>query len=262
MKKLTLFTFILVCIAIGGITLLVRSLFFVRSTLNTATSSTPVPNDTISTQKLSTVTVHEETYVYAFFETTSTARISLVPNFSEKMGSSTMIGDLGCQQAINGGFYDTSDRPLGLFITNNQTLRNQVANTLINGFIWATRNGAAGITRELPAGPFAFALQTGPLLMLNGSALPLKLKSDEHARRMVAAKTPKGFAFIALYSEDSAFGGPFLVDLPEVIQAIDVREHFDMIDAINLDGGSASAFANGETTLSELKPIGSLFCVK
>ncbi|KKW11013.1 MAG: hypothetical protein UY49_C0010G0009, partial [Microgenomates group bacterium GW2011_GWC1_49_7] len=78
---------------------------------------------------------------------------------------------------------------------------------------------------------------------------------------MVAAKTGEGFLFLTVYKEDSVFEGPLLADLPKVIQKINTEENLGIVDALNLDGGSASAFDNGETSLSELTPVGSLFCV-
>ncbi len=53
-----------------------------------------------------------------------------------------------------------------------------------------------------------------------------------------------------------------LVDLPEIVQAIIKKETIDVVDALNLDGGNHSAFYGNDTTLYELSPIGSFFCIK
>jgi len=157
--------------------------------------------------------------------------------------------------AINGGFYDTANKPLGLFRIGETVLAKQIQSNLLNGFL-----SDDGITVAVPTG--RFVLQSGPLLIQRGNPLPLKIQNDEHARRMVAAKTGEGFLFLTVYKEDSVFEGPLLADLPKVIQKINTKENLGIVDAINLDGGSASAFKNAETTLSELTPVGSLFCIK
>ena len=80
---------------------------------------------------------------------------------------------------------------------------------------------------------------------------------------MAAAKTMDNeLLFLTVYSGDSVFDGPLLADLPLVIEKISDEEKLDIAEAINLDGGSASSFYQGETTISELTPVGSLFCIK
>ncbi len=255
MKKRTLTIFVLVCVVFGAIW------WFMRPMGTIPAFSSPTPTQAPVTQKITTVTWDGQTYAYAFFEAADVRRISFIPNFSDKKTTAALVDERNCSLAANGGFYDESGRPLGLFITNNTTLRNQVTNSLINGFFWATSAGNVGISSSLPDGPFVFALQSGPLLMQNATPLPLRITNDEHARRMIAAKTSRGLAFIAVYTADSVFGGPRLANVPEILGAIASKEPLDIADAINLDGGSASAFYNGEISLSELTPVGSFFCV-
>ncbi|RJR30058.1 hypothetical protein C4564_01180, partial [Candidatus Microgenomates bacterium] len=107
------------------------------------------------------------------------------------------------------------------------------------------------------------ALQTGPVLVENGSAVELSLARDKQARRIVAAITGSNeLVFVAIYSPGSSFDGPYLEDLPLIVNHISEELNLNIADAINLDGGTASAFYSENTHISELSPIGSFFCVK
>lgn len=207
------------------------------------------------------ITVKGQTINYAII-ITQPSNVSLIANFSAKKTSDELIGDTACIAGINGGFYDTSNRPLGLFSINGMTLRDKSSSMLINGFFGVTNEDSPFIT-PIPRDDVRFILQTGPLLISQGIPYKLAIRKDEHTRRMIAAiTTGDAILFIALYQSDAVFDGPLLADVPEFISEINKKELLNITEAINLDGGSASAFYNGETTLSELTSIGSLFCVK
>lgn len=190
-------------------------------------------------------------------------RVTLIPNFSEKKLSREILESNNCSAGINGGFYDTQNQPLGLFVSNFQTAHKAIENALLNGFIGIGANNGTFIGHELLDMHNRIALQTGPLLIANGKPLPLAIKNDEHARRMVAAiDADSTMMFLSLYNSDSVFDGPLLRDVPTMLTEINQKELLNIVNAINLDGGSASAFYNGSTELSELTPIGSFFCIK
>jgi hypothetical protein len=65
-----------------------------------------------------------------------------------------------------------------------------------------------------------------------------------------------------VYDPSSSFRGPKLADLPSFVSKLEKDVQVPLADAINLDGGSASTFKNGETYLTELSPVGSLLCIK
>lgn len=209
-----------------------------------------------------TITVNGQTMAYAF-TIPHPSRVTLLPNFSKPKTSQEIIKENNCTSGINGGFYDTENRPLGLFVNNFQTLRDPIKSKLLNGYlgIGATNNVFMG--DELLDTHNRVVLQTGPLLMVNGQPVVLAITNDEPARRMVAAVDRDNYiVFMALYEPASVFDGPLLEELPMFVAAVDREESLNVIDAVNLDGGSASAFYSPETTLSELTPIGSFFCVK
>lgn len=204
----------------------------------------------------------DEHYAYSLISVPSGSHVSLIPNFSGKIGAKTLADENGCTQAVNGGFYDTSGNPLGLFFTDTIEYGTQSQSTLFNGYYWSDASGTY-ISTSRPENPYGFALQTGPLLVSDGQRMPLAIRNDEPARRIVVAKTTGNRdVFLAIYSRESVFGGPLLSDLPSVIESISRKNNLGITDALNLDGGSASAFYNGDTGLSELTPVGSVFCVK
>jgi uncharacterized protein YigE (DUF2233 family) len=210
-----------------------------------------------------TVTVGDTTYSYAMIKVATGSSITLIPNFSGKRDAKSLADENQCQEAINGGFYDTAGKPLGFFYTNTRTYGTKISSSLVNGFFWADTNGGALISSDLPHASYRFAVQTGPLILFNGQTLQLTIVQDEHARRMIVGKTADDrFVFLTVYPADSVYSGPTLSELPSVVASISKKENLGIADAVNLDGGSASAFYNGETSLSELTPVGSIFCIK
>lgn len=209
-----------------------------------------------------TVPVNGQTMGYALIEA-GAEQVFLIPNFFEQITSEQLMGKHECQAGINGGFYDTANRPLGLFAAGGTTLRGISDRTLINGFFGVTKEGLPFVSDEVPTTPTRFVLQTGPLFVSDTRPRTLSIRNDEHARRIIAAVTSdKKIIFIALYLPESVFDGPLLADVPKFITAIGQKESLSFTDAVNLDGGSASAFYNQTAALSELTPIGSFFCVK
>lgn len=80
---------------------------------------------------------------------------------------------------------------------------------------------------------------------------------------MAAAVTlSQQIVFMTIYTADAVFGGPLLGDLPAFVDAIAKRESLPFVSAINLDGGSASAYSSKNVSLDELTPVGSIFCIK
>ncbi len=199
---------------------------------------------------------------YAYLEL-SPSQAVLIPNFSQRRSSGELMEIHACSGGINGGFYDTANQPLGFFRSDGTTLRNESVNALLNGFFTIDSQNVAQISFQTPPPDVRIGLQTGPMLLSEGQALPLTIKSDERARRMAAAVTKTGrIIFLALYSADAVFDGPLLGDMPTLVEKIGREENLDIISAINLDGGSASAFYASGVRLTELTAVGSFFCVQ
>lgn len=194
-----------------------------------------------------TPAISDGSYAYQLF---TASHITLLPNYTEKQTSDELGSS--CTAYINGGFYDTSNAPLGLVRIGDTVISKQIQSRLLNGFV-----SDEGI--NVQAGNFS--IQTGPQLIESGKPLSLKIQNDEHARRMVAAEADT-LIFLAIYNADSVFDGPLLADLPIILDEINNKENLGIVQAVNLDGGSASAFYNGTVRLSELTPVGSLLCAR
>ena len=123
--------------------------------------------------------------------------------------------------------------------------------------------GTPRITREVPEDPLVNAVQTGPVVFENGAVTKLSFVRDSASRRVIAAVSGENeLIFMVFYTQDSAFSGPLLAELPEGVAKLNVEENLGIADAINLDGGSASAFAIPGFSLTEASPVGSFFCAR
>jgi len=258
MKKITIIIGLTICavllfqlIRMGVLALKTNSS---KQKVNIAAS--PLPNSNV---KSSTVTMKDITYEYQWFEVPDIKKLSLIANFTEKKNSAEILETSSCSAAINGGYYDTNGKPLGLFI--NSDLRTQaITSALVNGYV--SVSDRPSIFFELQKSP-TMAVQTGPMLIENGKTLPLVIKNDEFSRRMVAAMNIKGtLLFIAVFVPNTKVQGPQLADLPSVVETISKKLPFPLIKAINLDGGNASIFKNQDTYIQETTPVGSIFCVQ
>ncbi|HUD19061.1 MAG TPA: phosphodiester glycosidase family protein [Patescibacteria group bacterium] len=208
-----------------------------------------------------TVSYGDESYAYELIRA-NPKHVSLIPNYTKKLEFMAMITAAGCKAAISGGFYDTDFQPLGLIVIDGNIQNNAITSGLLDGFFTIDSTGKAEITALKPE-TAALALQSGPVIMANGNPIDLSIHNDEHARRMVVAVAPdQTLVFITVFTSDSVFDGPLLANLPQIIASIAANESVPTLDAINLDGGTASAFFSPNRALSEIRPVGSVFCIR
>lgn len=190
-----------------------------------------------------------------------TRNLLLISNYHKKLTSLDVSEKSGCKNLINGGFYGKDDNPLGLVITNGKVVSDYEKNMLFNA-VFFVQNGKAEISTEIPVNP-DLALQTGPLLLTNKQPLKLAINNDEASRRSVAAINDAGQpVFMVIYKPESTYDGPLLGDLPLHLQEIEKNLHITFSSAVNLDGGSASAFRTKNFSLGELTNVGSFFCAQ
>lgn len=194
-------------------------------------------------------------------------KISLHANFEEKSTARNFFEDNECLLLTNSGFYiaDSGEeaRPTGLFIFDREQISGFRVNATHNGIFSINEMGVARITRQIPSGSMVHAVQTGPILMENGSAIDFNMLRDKNARRVVAAITGSNeVVFMIVHSPESSFGGPLLSDLPEILILIESQHNLGLADAVNLDGGAASAFYSENIYFSEISPVGAFFCVR
>jgi uncharacterized protein YigE (DUF2233 family) len=199
---------------------------------------------------------------YHLFTLTENETVHLYPNYSNRQSVKKILEEQSCHKLINAGFYDPQNRPIGLMISNFNTLSSYRQNKLFDGFVSISQNQVT-IQTNLPAPTTEHAVQTGPLLVIGGNQTKLSLTKDEPRRRLIAlTDTNNNAHFMVVYDPNTAYGGPLLKDLPNLVQTIAGKESILVSEAINLDGGSASAFYIKDTVLiQELNPIGSYFCI-
>ncbi len=199
---------------------------------------------------------------YAFVQAEA-KNVALFSNLKQSTDSASAKTSHGCMALINAGFYTKEHTHLGQFVTNSTTIQSPTSSSLVDGFLTVTEDDFASIDFEPSEKSLRFALQSGPVLRVRNAKRPLKLVEDEFARRSIAGITTDGsLIFISLYFIDQEYSGPRLERTPMILEKIMQRERIDIQDALNLDGGSASAFISNSVALTELAPIGGFFCIK
>jgi len=194
------------------------------------------------------ITLDERIYTVYWQEISES--LTLVPNFDKQQTSSRIMEE--CTYGANGGFYTPDNKPIGLFIFDGVLLSPATTNATFNGYFVKTDHFT--LTRQPPTNSAEFAVQSGPYVTAQSI---LKIKNDTFARRVLVGRSGSQWRFYAITEKDNVFDGPKLSDLPELLAKLKIDE------ALNLDGGSASAFySTSGVRLGELTPIGSFFCGK
>ncbi len=206
---------------------------------------------------------NDNQYSVSWLKVDSADRLFLYPNFADKLSSSEAVSNNNCISLVSAGFYTKEATPIGLFITEGRQLKSKVENTLFNGIFSILYSGESAISGNVSDENTRVALQSGPILMRDGNVDNLSLVNDESARRVVLGITEENdVIFFIFYKKGSVFIGPSLTNLPELVKLASEKAGVQVVDAINLDGGGASAFYTGGIKLSEISPIGSFFCIK
>lgn len=209
------------------------------------------------------IKVGENTFKAFYLKVSNAQEITLIPNFKEKETARSIFEKGKCKSLISGGFYTPEGSPTGLFISEGKETKRYVSSSLTNAVYSINDFETPRITREVPRDHLRVALQAGPLLIENSFVQNLRLVRDEEARRVVIGVTGENETyFLVFYSPGSVFTGPTLDSLPEALETFEEESGIDLADAMNLDGGTATAFYSSEIQLSEATPVGSFFCVR
>lgn len=261
MKKTGIF--IAIVFLLGGITYAVWYALLTPERIKNPISLSPriTPSEMPKGQPSPTVSIGDRTYAYASFLVSDPTRLFLIANFTKKDLSGDIQAAHACTAGINGGFYDADYEPLGGFVSEGNTYKSPVKNRLIDGFVWV-KEDRVGIGLETPEGA-RISLQTGPLLVMDGNKTTIRIQNDEFTRRSLAFLTNSGtLGFMTLYDPEAVYNGPKLGDLPEIITQLNATRGMNIAQAVNLDGGNASAIHAPAANLSELSLVGSYFCLK
>ena len=160
-----------------------------------------------------------------------------------------------CLCSVNGGYFDADFKPIGLRIVNGQTIAPLRRARLITGVLVASARGIQIVrAREFsPRQKITAAIQCGPFLV-DGSRPVRGLNGSALARRTFAATVSNDRALLGVCS------GVSLADLANVLARTAIIGDSKIQRAINLDGGSSSAFwfvrENGSVfSISEQKAV-------
>lgn len=189
------------------------------------------------------------------------SNIFLRSNLADQQSASILRQQQKCNFLINAGFYSKELTHIGLFIENYHEISHFQNNALLNGILSLNTFDTPRITKIVPEDELVFALQTGPVLIYNAVPQVLNIKNDHSARRSIAAVTGSNkLIFIIIFQKNSDFEGPLLTNLPEIIAQFNNSQELNIADAVNLDGGSASAYFDQDFSFPELNTIGGYFC--
>jgi hypothetical protein len=235
----------------------------VNPTLNIISNipSNPLINSSPSSPLSPFINYKNKKYSYFIAKSRSDSDVELIPNFTEKKSAVSVNQESSCSALINGGFYDTKNKPLGYFRVIDKIIGQDVVNNLTNGYIWSFNN-MFGIGNEIPPGPLSWIFQSGPMLVKNLTEINLSINNDNFARRSIAAvNTSENLIIMEIIFSDHINSGPLLSDVPEILMAINRKENLRIKHAINLDGGGASTFITETVNLMEIEPVGSFICI-
>ncbi|MDZ7587512.1 MAG: phosphodiester glycosidase family protein [Patescibacteria group bacterium] len=201
-------------------------------------------------------------YRYAWVKLDNLANLKLLPNHDAQISSEELAKINHCQILVNGNFYDENDRPLGWLVSQGKTISPPLVSNLFNGFLsLSTSKVESRISSSIPKDKVSLGLQSGPLLILDSKPLLLKINNDQPRRRIIAALNNQNeLIFLVLTGAESLYSGPLLADTPKLVVALSQALNQNLVAALNLDGGSASAFHTPEVHLNEYAYIGSFFC--
>lgn len=201
-------------------------------------------------------------YKVVWLEVIDKDKLFLYSNLAEPLTAKDFATKNSCAHIVSGGFYSLEGKHIGLFVSEGETLSQSQENSLFNGYFSLSREGLASIT-DYPVFSPRISLQTGPILMTDGTETSLSLKSDENARRLaVGISEENAVFFFVIYDAASPLLGPTLEELPGILADFVKDKKLDLTYILNLDGGAHSAFITDFVSLSEASPAGSFFCVK
>ena len=141
----------------------------------------------------------------------------------------------GC--GVNGGYFDTDFKPIGLRVADATTFSPLRRARLITGILLQSDRGidVVRVSEFSPTKKIATAIQSGPFLV-EGNKRIRGLNDSQLARRTFAGLAGGDRAFLGFCS------GASLGQLADILATAPIIADSKIRRAINLDGGSSSAF--------------------
>jgi uncharacterized protein YigE (DUF2233 family) len=186
----------------------------------------------------------------ALFSTkNATLQVIDQPNFDHQLAD-TMARE-NCLAGVNGGYFDPEGKPVGLLRSSGKTIAPFRRARLLSGVLAARPEGVEIFrAREFPTSRnWPEAVQCGPFLVERGK--PVAGLDDVHS-------APRTFV-LTTNDRRAAIGYCEPITLASLARILAALSQLKVSRALNLDGGSSSAFwcrTTGETiSVSELKPV-------
>lgn len=178
---------------------------------------------------------HRVSVDLAVFSTKSTA-LRLIDN-PDAQSLGAMMKREKCVCGVNGGYFDTEFKPIGLRIADGAPFSPLRRARLITGILLESnrridviRASEFSTTKKIAA-----AVQAGPFLV-EGSKPIHGLNDSQRARRTFAAVAVDDRGLLGICSNVS------LAELANILATVPVARNSKIHRAMNLDGGSSSAF--------------------
>jgi hypothetical protein len=171
----------------------------------------------------------------AVFSTKSTALRVIDNPDAQNLGA--VMKREKCVCGVNGGYFDTEFKPIGLRVADGTISSPSRRARLITGILLQSDRGidvvrASGFSRTKK---IIAAIQSGPFLV-EGSKRIRGLNDSQLARRTFAGIATNDRAFLGVCSDVS------LAELANILATTSIVAESKTLRAMNLDGGSSSAF--------------------
>jgi hypothetical protein len=175
------------------------------------------------------------------------SRLRVIDNANGKDSLSNAMQRERCVAGVNGGYFDPGFAPIGLRIVDGKATARLQRARLLSGVLTSSLRGieimrVGEFSRQRK---FDAAVECGPFLVDLGLRVR-GLDDTRPARRTFAAAARGGRAALGFCTEVS------LAQLAEILSSVSLAENFKIWRAMNLDGGSSSAFwfANEDDSFS------------
>lgn len=195
----------------------------------------------------------------ALFSTKS-ATLRVIDNPAGEGNLAAVMRRENCLAGVNGGYFDPEDKPLGLLISDGKTIAPFRKARLLSG-VMIVANGRMQLLRAAEYSPkrkASAARQCGPFLVDRGLPVP-GLNDTRPARRTFIVTGGSDRAAIGFCS------GVTLAQLGEILATPALAPELKVQRALNLDGGSSSAFwfagERGPFSISEQKRVSDFVAV-
>lgn len=189
--------------------------------------------------------------------------VKILPNFKEKSTSDLVYEKYNCEILINGGLYEESGNPLGLYYLDGVYFGNLKESSIYNGILELDKDGKYSIKtidEYSKSEAYKFLMQSGPLLIDRGITQNTTLLQS-HARRIIFAKGTSGEDYIiVLYGMDNYNDGPDFEEVDDILKSLPDQDGIILESALNLDGGNSSVFIDKDFSIKESAMVGSFMC--